>query len=90
MNRITIQTRLLEQPDLTFDHAMQTALAMEAVKKDAGEICQASFSSSAFTTHRVTTGRCHLQPLWRWTRCVQLQACEYRKRGHLLKVCNSK
>ncbi|KAG0422273.1 hypothetical protein HPB47_001896 [Ixodes persulcatus] len=45
--------RLLEQLDLTFEDAVQTALAMEAAKKDVGEICLASSSSNAFTTHCV-------------------------------------
>lgn len=97
INSVTIQTRLLEQPDLTFEDAVQTALAMEAAKKDAGEICQASSSTNAFTTHRVTTPagdvtcyRCgdgHLA-----SSCKHVNTtCNYcRKRGHLSKVCNSK
>lgn len=36
INSTDVQTRLLEKPDLTFDEAVQTALAMEAAKKDAG------------------------------------------------------
>ncbi|XP_077544876.1 uncharacterized protein LOC144158092 [Haemaphysalis longicornis] len=33
INSADVQTRLLEKPDLTFDDAVQTALAMEAAKK---------------------------------------------------------
>lgn len=50
-----IQTRLLKQLELTLEDAIQTAMAMETAKRDTGEICQASSSSSAFATHRVTT-----------------------------------
>lgn len=55
INSTIIQTRLLEQPELTFEDAVQTATATETAKRDAGEICQAYSSSSAYTTHRVTT-----------------------------------
>lgn len=96
INNSDIQTRLLEQADLTFDNAVQTALAMEAAKKDAVEIAQAS-SGNVFSTHRVSSGvggvtcyRCgdgHLA-----TKCKHVKTvCSYcRKRGHLAKVCNSK
>ncbi|XP_064465302.1 uncharacterized protein K02A2.6-like [Ornithodoros turicata] len=90
-----IQTRLLEQPSLTFKSAVQTALAMEAAKSDAGEICQASTSSS-FPTHRVvsvgevTCFRCgdgHLANQCKYASSI----CNFcRKRGHLARVCHSK
>ncbi|CAN7949551.1 unnamed protein product [Ixodes hexagonus] len=76
INSVAIQTRLLEQPNLTFEDAVQTALAMEAAKKDAGEICKANLNNAAFATLRVTTpmGGRILLPLWRRAPCVQLQA----------------
>ncbi|CAN8014165.1 unnamed protein product [Ixodes persulcatus] len=51
INSTAIQTRLLERPELTFEDAVQTAVAMEAAKRDAGEICQSSSGSTAFATH---------------------------------------
>ncbi|CAN7939191.1 unnamed protein product, partial [Ixodes hexagonus] len=97
INSVAIQTRLLEQPNLTFEDAVQTALAMEAAKKDAGEICKANLNNAAFATLRVTTPmggvscyRCgdgHLA-----SNCKHANStCNYcHKRGHLSKVCNSK
>lgn len=96
INSADVQTRLLEKPDLTFDDAVQTTLAMEAAKRDAGEIAQAN-TSSAFSTHRVSSGSggvtcycCgdgHLA-----SKCKHVKSiCNYcHKRGHLAKVCNTR
>ncbi|XP_075726240.1 uncharacterized protein LOC142767881 [Rhipicephalus microplus] len=96
ISNVDVQTRPLEKPDLTFDDAVQTTLAMEAAKRDAGEIAQAN-TSSAFSTHRVLSGsggvtcyRCgdgHLA-----SKCKHVKTiCYYcNKRDHLAKVCNSR
>lgn len=56
VNNADIQTRLLEKADLTFQDAVQTALAMKAAKKkDAGVIAQAN-PNGTFSTHRVSSG----------------------------------
>ncbi|XP_064479921.1 uncharacterized protein K02A2.6-like [Ornithodoros turicata] len=84
-----------QQPSLTFKSAVQTALAMEAAKSDAGEICQASTSSS-FPTHRVvsvgevTCFRCGDGQLANQCKYAS-SICNFcRKRGHLARVCHSK
>ncbi|XP_075730815.1 uncharacterized protein LOC142774303 [Rhipicephalus microplus] len=77
INNMDVQTRLLEKPDLTFDDTVQTALAMEAAKRDA--------SSGGVTCYRCGDG--HLA-----SKCKHVKTiCNYcDKRGHLVKVCNSR
>ncbi|XP_077560682.1 uncharacterized protein LOC144175462 [Haemaphysalis longicornis] len=97
INSADVQTRLLEKLDLTFDDAVQTALAMEAAKKDAGEIAQAN-TSSAFSTHRVSSGSGGVTCYRRGddghlaSKCKHVKSiCNYcHKLGHLAKVCNSR
>ncbi|XP_037502384.1 uncharacterized protein LOC119376711 [Rhipicephalus sanguineus] len=96
INNAGVQTRLLEKADLTFEDAVQTALAMEAAKKDAGEIAQVH-ASTFFSTLRVSAapvgvscyrcGDAHLASACRHVKTV----CSYcHKRGHLAKVCHTK
>ncbi|KAH7981020.1 hypothetical protein HPB49_020994 [Dermacentor silvarum] len=96
VNNADIQTRLLENAELTLQDAVQTALAMKAAKKDAGEIAQAN-PNGTFSTHRVSSGsvavtcyRCgggHLASECKHVKTV----CSYcHRRGHLAKVCNTK
>lgn len=51
INSMAIKTIQLEQLKLIFEDAIQTAMAMEIAKRDAGEICEANSSISAFATH---------------------------------------
>ncbi|KAG0442194.1 hypothetical protein HPB47_015760 [Ixodes persulcatus] len=95
INSVTIQTRLLEQPDLTFEDAVQTVLAVEAPKEDTGKTFQANSSSNAFTTHHVMTlegdvtcYRCGEGHLASSCKHVNTTCNDCRKRGHLSKVCN--
>lgn len=63
INNAAIQTRLLEIPDLTFEHAVQMALAMEAAKRDGEEIFQGGANASVLSTHSVhhaNTRTCYL------------------------------
>lgn len=53
INNAAIRTRLLELQDLTFERAVQTALATEAAKRDAGEIFHAGANVSVLSTHSV-------------------------------------
>ncbi|XP_075739045.1 uncharacterized protein LOC142784516 [Rhipicephalus microplus] len=77
INNVDVQTRLREKPDLNFDDVVQTALATEAAKRDAG------FRS--VTCYRCGDG--HLA-----SKCKHVNTiCNYcHKRGHLAKVCNSR
>lgn len=77
INNLDVQTRLLEKADLTSDNAVQTTLAIEAAKKDTGEIAQAS-DGNVFSTRRSRGAGHHLLPLWGWTPCNQMRACENR------------
>ncbi|KAM7310863.1 hypothetical protein ISCGN_007771 [Ixodes scapularis] len=92
INNATIQARLLDLPDLTFKVAVQTALAVESAKKDAGELCQAG--EGILFTHKVgntaqntSCYRCgdrgQLAP-----QCRHIDSkCHYcQKKGHLLAV----
>ncbi|KAH7978726.1 hypothetical protein HPB49_006551 [Dermacentor silvarum] len=94
INNTAMQTRLPEKADLTYEGAMKTALAMEAAKKDAGEI--ASSSKSSFPKHKIEASKGRVS-CYRYgkehfaTESKHISTtCNFsRKQGYIARRCNS-
>ncbi|KAH7965752.1 hypothetical protein HPB49_010417 [Dermacentor silvarum] len=88
-----MQTRLLEEPNLTLETAVSTALAMESAKRDASELCVPEGAVSANVNLLMTSDKKHMS-YYRCgdahyaTECPHIRKiCSYcRKVGHLAKV----
>lgn len=55
-----MQTRLLEEPNLTLQTAVSTALAMESAKRDASELCVTEGAVSANVYVLLTSDKKHM------------------------------
>ncbi|XP_049522593.1 uncharacterized protein K02A2.6-like [Dermacentor silvarum] len=92
-----MQTRLLEEPNLTVGTAVLTALAIESVKRDASELCVMEGAVSANVNVIRTSDKKHVS-CYRCgdahyaTECPHIRKiCSYcRKVGHLARVCQSR
>ncbi|XP_037568114.1 uncharacterized protein K02A2.6-like [Dermacentor silvarum] len=92
-----MQARLLEEPNLTFETAVSTALAMESAKRDATELCVTEGAVSANVNVLMTSDKKHVS-CYRCgdahyaTECPHIRKiCSYcRQVGHLARVCQSR
>ncbi|XP_064476027.1 uncharacterized protein K02A2.6-like [Ornithodoros turicata] len=91
VNDTGMQTRLLETPDLTYDLAVKTLLAMETAQKDSREISK---------TENLSAGACAInsaqqRPCYRCNGKHAPDDCPFsdaacfrcKKRGHIVRMC---
>ena len=86
VNHEGIQRRLLSEKDLTYEKALEIALAMEAAAKDTRDLLAASNTPTGL--HYIATGGGSFKN--RSGRVCNAECPRCKKIGHIAKVCRSK